>query len=435
MTASAWRLGLAVGWTALAISVVGDHLLDFVLLVEATVASHRVSVGWLGLAVGVPVLLGGVVGSLVDRHAARLHRQILFVVTVNATAVLAIWAIWRVPALFSTVLYPLVAVVALMAVALTTIWNVLLPQLVDHDQERIKSAVGTTSIVISLGGAAGPTLGAQLLRWTDGQTLVLLDAASFVACGLLLTSAIRCPAARAPGAAEPEAVGRPAEPHRTSAVPLSFTEGARLVLSRESLRWPVISLAWMNFLLFGTMFVLPAVIRERGWPVGTLGGLMTALLLGGVVGSVAGKRFRSERHFTAYLALEPTLRAAALVTFFLAPTPAIGVAAMFLFALPQGLGRVARQSLLINEFPQQQRGRVMGSYQMMIRGAMPLAPATLAWAITVFGPSTFFLVNIAILLLIGALLALSLSRSRSRPRTEPTAERPRGTPAPEDAVR
>jgi MFS transporter len=403
VTTRGWAAPVAAGWAALSVSVVGDQLLDFLLLREVAVDPGRLHVAWLGLAAGLPVLLGGLLGSVVDRSARHLALLFTTAMGVSTAAVLGIWLTWS-TAWFSSAVYPLVAVATLMGVLVVTLWNVVLPALVGFDRDRIASAVGTTSILVSLGAAAGPTVGALLVRWFDGRTVVLIDAASFGGCWLLLVGAMR---AGSIVRDDPDTKAAPAA--------LSFTAGARLIWSRDRLRWPVVSLAWMNFLLFGTMFVLPMVVRDRGWSTGTLGALMTAMLLGGVAGSLVGKRFRSERHFTAYLAAEPTLRALGLVLFFLAPSGAAGVVAMFLFACPQGLGRVARQSLLITEFPHGERGRVMGSYQMLIRGAMPLAPAATSFGYAHLGTTVFFVGNVAILLTIGVLLALGLSRIGTRP--------------------
>ena len=391
------RISLALGWAGISLSLVGDAFLDFVLLVEAAHGRAGISVGLLGCLIGLPALLAGSVGSWLDRHRPA-HRALLgaaMLAGAAATGLLA--ALWASPNL-RVVVYAVVPALGLTAVASTLIWQTLLPHYANNDKDSVRRLVGQSATLIAAAGAVGPVLVALVAARFRPRELVAIDSLSFLVAAGLLAMAVRL-------APIPHGLEIPPNSSTSSDFVSTRWAGLRLLLAEPLVRGPMLALSTMNFLSFGIAFAVPLLVVARGWPNSTIAWCSSLLVFGTLLGSALATRFRSDRHHLHYIALEPPVRALGLLAVLVAPWPGLALLGIALFTLPQGLGRVARQSLLLTCFPGSHRARVLGSYQAVVRGAMPLAPLVMGGLVTPLGIDAYLLACVISFLVLGGALS------------------------------
>lgn len=166
-------------WRANAVSALGTYitLLALQTLVVLTLHGSAAQVGWLNSARWLPYLvLGVVVGALVDRHP---RRPIMIITDLVQTGLLAtiplLWWIHRLsfPALLVVVMAYGTASVINGAAAMS-----LLPRLVQrHDLQRAHARADGADAVAS---SAGPALGGLLVSAVGAPLAILVDAATYV---------------------------------------------------------------------------------------------------------------------------------------------------------------------------------------------------------------------------------------------------------------
>lgn len=393
-------IALVLGWVAVCVSVVGDQLLDFVFVVAAARRTEPFSIGVIGFLIGVPVLLGGWVGSWIDSRQDRIHLILIGSVVASAAVTTVLWMCWA-TSFVAPATYAATFLLGFFGLVTTTVWQSSIPELAAaDDDDSVKRVIGWTVTSLTLGAAIGPLVAAGLAPILGRRLLILADALSFA-----IAAAVFIPAAMRLRARTPRSdIG----PSRERPKRVSWLQGIRLILSRPLLRGPALSLSLMNFITFGTSFAIPLMIVRRGFPDRMVALVSASFVVGGLVGSVIATRFRNERMFLLYLVCEPACRAVGLLIVALSNAPAgilIGVA---LFTVPQGMGRVARLGYMATSFRAGERAKVFGAYQMLIRGLMPLAPLVMEFVVRTMGTTSFFLTAAAIL----AGLTLALANDR-----------------------
>jgi MFS family permease len=400
--------GLVAGWIGLSISLAGDAFLEYVLLVEAARGSQDISVGMLGFLIGLPALFGGMLGALLDRHPSRLRAALIGSAIVSALATTALAILWN-SVFLPLAAYAVIFVLGILALIGTIVWQTFLPKFCEEDRDAIKRLVGWTSIVFALGASAGPLLATAAATVLAPRELIMLDVSTFLLCGGLGFLATRRFSLVHTQTGQPVSeVSRP-RPNAT---------GLRLLMAEPVVRTPMLVLGVMNFTTFGVAFMVPLLVVERGWPTSVIAVGSSVFVLGGLFGTLVATRFRSDKHFVGYLMAEPGVRAFGLLVVFIAPNPAVAIVGLALFTVTQGMGRVARQSFLIASFPGDQRAKVIGSYQMVVRGLMPTAPLVMQGLVTIFG------IDVYLALMTGILTALTIPlvadrRLRDRGRSDP----------------
>lgn len=372
----------------MAVSLAGDAVLEYVLVVEAAHGRHGVSVGTLGFLIGLPAVLGGALGSLLDRHRHRRATVLTASLCASAAATALLAAVWG-DAWAAAVAYGVVVTLALLSLISTTVWQTLLPELAGRDRDCVKRVVGWTATVFAVGAALGPLMAATASTVLKPQGLILVDTATFIVCALLVRL---CVSRLGNSALSPDPAFRASEEHDRRR-----WHGLRLLASEPLVRTPMLALSAMNFATFGVAFAVPLLVVDRRWPNSVIAMGSAVFVLGGLVGSLVATRFRSDRHFIMYVAAEPVVRAIGLVVVLAAPAIWVAVVGLWIFALPQGMGRVARQSFLITSFPGRHRGKVIGSYQMVVRGLMPLAPLVMQGVVDASNVDTYLVIVAAAL--------------------------------------
>ena len=260
-------------WAAQTISFFGDQI-NWIALPLVAVLALDAGPGQMGLlaAVGtLPNLLFSLhAGALVDRRGRRRETMI--------------WADWGRAALLATVpvaywldvltmahLYVVAFLTGTLTVAFFVCINVLFTTLVPREQYVEGNSLVNGSRAFSF--VAGPSIGGLLVQVLSAPAALLADAASFVGSALLLRSI------------------RPEEPPVEQAERGHVREGLRFVVRTPILRAKLAATATINFFnfVFFALFILYAT-SELGVSPGTLGLVLGAGAVGGVIGSVVTGR-------------------------------------------------------------------------------------------------------------------------------------------------
>jgi MFS family permease len=416
-------LPLTLGWLALAVSSVGDAMLNFVFIIDAARHTRPLSIGILGFLIGTPVLLGGWVGAWIDAHREHTHRILVGSLAVSGVITIALWFVWSSSYVVAAT-YGVTFLLGLLNMVMTTTWQSSVPELVSRDDDdSVKRVMGWTVTTVTLGPALGPLAAAVTASVFGRDQLIMIDGLSFFfAAAAFLPAAARLAGTCAKAAGEP-AVPAAARPARAGCF-----EGLRMIFAHPLIRVPALSLSVMNFIMFGMTFAIPLLVVQRGFPDGMVASVSAVLVIGGLIGSIIGTRFRQDRMFLAYLMAEPAMRGLGLVVIALSSS-AVGIlAGAALFTLPQGMGRVARVSNMATSFPRGERAKVFGSYQMLIRGFMPVAPLLMQPTVRMLGAVGFFFGSSA--LLCGLSLGIASDRSLRRASLARTAKPGEREPSP-----
>lgn len=396
---------LILGWLAVSLSVVGDTLLDFVFIIGAARETKPLSIGVLGVLIGLPALLGSWVGSRIDRRPSSVDRILVGSMLLSAFVTVLLWLAW--PTSFVAIgAYVGTFLLGVLGLVATTVWQSRVPELVKSDSpDDIKRVMGWTVTTFAVGTTVGPLAAAALAAGFGSRQLILLNAVSFLVGAALFVPA----AARLRAQARTRSAQDATAPTRTRS---TWTHGLALIFAQPLVRGPAIALALMNFVMFGASFGIPLLAVQRGMPDRVVAAAASVFVVGGIIGSAVGTYFRHDQMFVRYLVGEPALRAVGLVVVVVSHSAVGLLVGAALFTIPQGMGRVARLGFMATSFPASERASVFGAYQMLVRGLMPLAPLVMEGLVTVFGATKVFLGAAA--LLCGTSIVLASDKSLRR---------------------
>ena len=347
-------------WAAQTISFFGDQI-NWIALPLVAVLALDAGPGQMGLlgAVGtVPNLLFSLhAGALVDRRGRRRETMI--------------WADWGRAALLATVpvaywlglltmaqLYVVAFLTGTLTVAFFVCINALFTMLVPREQYVAGNSLVNGSRAFSF--VAGPSIGGILVQVLSAPAALLADAVSFVGSALLLRSI------------DPE------EPPVEQAERGHVREGLRFVFRTPILRAKLAATAVINFFNFAflALFILYAT-SELGISPGTLGIVLGAGAIGGVIGSILTGRITRRLGVGRAFVLGCVLFPASFLLVPLAEGPTwLVFALLLLFEFGAGVGVMvldivggAIQQALV---PDRLRSRVSGAYMVVNFGVRPL---------------------------------------------------------------
>jgi MFS family permease len=210
---------------------------------------------------------------------------------------------------------------------------------------------------------AGPSVGGILVQLLSAPTAVLADAASYVASALFLTR-IR--------AAEP-----PVEPE-VGSMWEQIKEGMRFIARESILRPSLVSVATLNFFnfAFSAIFILYAT-RELGVRAGTLGIVLGAGAVGGLLGAVVAGRVGRRLGLGPAFVLGMVLFPAPLLLVPLAQGPrGVVLGMLFLAEFFSGLGVMILDinvgAIITALTPHRLRSRSTGAFRFVNYGVRPL---------------------------------------------------------------
>jgi MFS family permease len=347
-------------WAAQTVSFFGDQI-NWIALPLVAVLALDAGPGQMGLlaAVGtLPNLLFSLhAGALVDRRGRRRETMI--------------WADWGRAGLLATVpvaywldvltmahLYVVAFLTGTLTVVFFVCINVLFTVLVPRERYVEGNSLVNGSRAFSF--VAGPSIGGVLVQVLSAPAALLADAFSFVASALLLRSI------------------RPEEPPVAPAESGHVREGLRFVRRTPILLASLAATATINFFnfVFFALFILYAT-SELDVPPGTLGVVLGAGAIGGVIGSILTGRITRRLGVGPAYVLGCVLFPAPFLLVPLAEGPYPVVLGLLLAAefgtgfgvmLLDIVGGAIKQAIV----PDRLRSRVSGAYMVVNYGVRPL---------------------------------------------------------------
>jgi MFS family permease len=207
---------------------------------------------------------------------------------------------------------------------------------------------------------AGPTAGGILVQALTAPVALVLDACSYVASALFLRSI------------------SPEEPPTEEATSGHVVSGLRFILASPVIRASLIATATVNFFnfIFWALFVLYAT-RELDVAPGTLGLILGAGAIGGVVGSVVTGRISRRIGIGPAFVVGCVVFPLPLILVPLAEGPRwLIVTLLFLAEFGSGLGvmmlDISAGAIFAAIIPNRLRSRVSGAYSFVNYGIRPL---------------------------------------------------------------
>lgn len=340
-------------WLSEALSLVGDRLIIVALL---TLVYERTQspgiVGGLMLVKALPpLLLGGLAGVFVDRWnrkwvmvAANLIQGLLVLLFTLSDTLPLLFVAFLAMAVISQFFVP--------ARAAT------IPSLVPASALLAANSLFSATFVGAM--ALGPALGGWITEQFGVNAAFYADSATFLIPALAVTMLTIPQASR---------------PHVKRAVRADLGEGLAFIRKRADML-AALSLSSAAFLIMGTVGVLGVVVARESLNVGAggFGLMMSSMGVGMLIGAVGvGKLGASlDRTRLSVLGMGLAGMAVAALPWMNQLYPALGL--MALAGLGATLTQVSTQTMLQGA-PEELRGRVMGVMQIVMGGAMFLAPA------------------------------------------------------------
>jgi MFS family permease len=350
-------------WLGQTISLFGDQVtlialpLAAVLVLDASAAQ----MGYLGAAALMPHLLFSLpAGVWLERVGRR--RLVMIGADVARAALLASIpvAYWTWSLTFAQ-LYVIAFLTGCLAVAFDISYSTLFVAITAREEYVEGNAWLNGSRAFSF--VAGPSAGGLLVQLLSAPAALLADAASFLASAFFL-GRIQAP--------EP-----PLEPSE-GGIRAQIWEGARFIAASRILRPSLLSVATLNFFnfAFAALFILYAT-RSLGVRPGTLGVVLGAGAVGGVVGAVVAGRIGRRIGLGPAFILGMILFPAPLLLVPLAsgPRPVI-LAMLFSAEFLSGLGVMILDinvgAVMTALTPHRVRARMSGAFRFVNYGVRPL---------------------------------------------------------------
>jgi MFS family permease len=392
-------------WVGQTVSLFGDQvtLIALPLVAVLVLGAGPAQMGYLVAAELAPNLLFSLhAGAWVDRRGHR--REAMIATDLGRGALIAtIPLTYGFDALSMEQLY----VVAFLTGTLTVVFSVasasLFSTLVPRDDYVAASSLLYGSRAFSF--VAGPTVGGVLVQFFRAPLALLIDAVSYLVSAAFLTSI------------------RPREAETEHAEESGVMDGLRYIWRTPIIRAALGGTATVNFFnfMFWALFVLFAT-RTLDVNPGTLGLVLGAAAIGGVIGSmIAGRvsrRIGIGRAFVVSFVLFP----APLVLVPLAHGPKTFVLSLLFTAeFFSGLGvmilDITAGAIFAAQIPERLRARVSGAYGFVNNGVRPLGSlAGGALGATIGLRPTLWIASLGALLGVFWLLPSPLPKLRELPK-------------------
>jgi MFS family permease len=339
------------------VSILGDRISDVVLPLAVLAASgSAVTAGLVGAAVQLPQVVAALhVGSLVDR---RERRGLMIGADVLRSAAYA--AIGVEIVLGGAHLIPVLVLGLLIGLgdsAFNAAAGSYLPNIVDdRDLMRANGFVEGADAAATL---TGPAAGGWIMQVFGSLVAFVVNAASFVVSALLLSGL--------PGS-------RPAETGERAPGDASMRAGFRLLLRDRQQRLLLAGAAAMHLLAAATF--LPLVVRMRtdlGLAPGTIGLVVSAAGIGGLVSGLVLARFVDTRPWPPLLAAVLGVNAAAVATVALVDSPGWLAAVVLVLDGASALAFIVVATAGQRITPNHLRGRLITASTAVTAGVRMLA--------------------------------------------------------------
>ncbi|MFC7342626.1 MFS transporter [Saccharopolyspora griseoalba] len=327
-------------WWGGELSTLGSQLTAVAVLFQMwQITADTAAVGALGIAQAVPRVIGGLAGGSLadaaDRRAVALlatSGQLLTALLLAAQAWTGLESMWA--------LLALAALSAGCSGLGAPARRVFTPRLLPADQ--VPAGVALDHVGFQVAMLVGPALAGGLIGAAGTTACYLLVAASF---GAALHAIARLPSIR------PD--GRGTRPGLAA-----IRQGWRFVLGSRVLRGVFLNDVLATVLAF-PIALFPAINAERfGGNPETLGLLMSALALGGLLGGLASGAVTSARRPGLVMVLAAGTWGVALVGFGLAQSPWVLLGCLTAAGAADTTSVICRGSIVLLATPDSHRGRV-----------------------------------------------------------------------------
>jgi MFS family permease len=350
-------------WLGQTISLFGDQVttialpLAGVLVLDASAAE----MGYLGAAALMPHLLFSLPAGVWLERVGRRRRLMIAADVARAALLASIPIAYAFDALSFAQLYAVAFLTGCLAVVFDISYSTVFVAIAEREQYVEANSLLNGSRAFSF--VAGPSAGGILVQLMSAPTALLADATSFLSSAFFLTR-IRAP--------EP-----PLEPSE-GGIRAQVWDGMRFIGRSRILRPTLAAAATLNFFnfAFAALFILYAT-RELGIKAGTLGIVLGAGAVGGLIGAVVagrlGRRIGLGPAFVVGMVLFP----APLLLVPLASGPRAAVLAMLFSAeFLSGLGVMILDinvgAIITALTPHRLRSRSTGAFRFVNYGIRPL---------------------------------------------------------------
>jgi MFS family permease len=397
-------------WLGQTISLLGDQVsliavpLTAVLVLDANASQ----MGYLVAAELTPNLFFALhAGAWVDRRGRR-RQTMIFTDLTRAGLIATVPLAYAFDALTIQQLYIVAFAAGTMTVLFSVSYASLFIALVERDHYVTASSWLAGSRAFSF--VAGPSLGGVLVQALKAPFALIVDALSFLFSALFL------------GSISPE------EPPTEEAERGHVVAGIRYVLRNSTMRASLLATATINLFnfIFWALFILFAV-RELGVRAGTLGLVLGAGAVGGLIGSMVTTRLSRRIGIGPAFLLGCILFPVPLLLVPLAGGPMWLVLAMlFLAEFGSGLGvmilDISAASIFAALVPPRLRSRVSGAYTLVNYGVRPVGSLIGGFLGTVLGlRPALWIASVGAILGFLWLLPSPIPRMRELPETEEAA--------------
>jgi hypothetical protein len=391
-------------WCANALSLTGGEGYEITLLLLASAAyGHVLSVGWLGVAFTLPaILVSPLVGAWLDRaragrghamRAADLARAVL----ATSIALLLLHA----PGAALPV-YLGAAAITVFDVVFSTALRASLPGLLGGGgppgAQRLTAANSVLTTQTTMAQVVAPPLFVFALQYLSPVTVVLLNAATYLASYVLLrryamaVTAAAADRARPTGPATGSADGaRPTSP-ATAPGYLALLRDGFSVIRRDAVA-PVVLVAYAITagVGFALLLSVPQLVLDRGLPALTVGLAFSVLAGGALAGArLARRRFLARRPVSVLVA-DPLVRATVVVGLAMTANAATVVAGFLVIGVCAGIANVSRVTMIQLRFDDAVQGRAMSSYLLAHQILMPITPVLWTAVAVAYGVAASYL--------------------------------------------
>jgi MFS family permease len=350
-------------WLGQTISLFGDQVTTIALPLAGVLVLHAsaAEMGYLGAAALMPHLLFSLPAGVWLERVGRRRRLMIAADVARAALLASVPIAYAFDALSFAQLYAVAFLTGCLAVVFDISYSTLFVAITKREQYVEANSLLNGSRAFSF--VAGPSAGGILVQLLSAPTALLADAASFVSSALFLTR-IRAP----------EPTIEPSE----GGIRAQVSEGVRFIGRSRILRPALASVATLNFFNYGfaALFILYAT-RELGIKAGTLGIVLGAGAVGGLVGAVVagrvGRRIGLGPAFVVGMVLFPA--PLLLVPLAAGPRPAV-LAMLFSAEFLSGLGVMILDinvgAVITALTPHRLRSRSTGAFRFVNYGIRPL---------------------------------------------------------------
>ncbi|MGH3030573.1 MAG: MFS transporter [Gaiellaceae bacterium] len=351
-------------WAGQSISLLGDQisLLALPLVAVLVLDAGPADMGYLGAAALAPHLLFSLPAGVWLDRVARRRRIMIAADLFRAALVASLPLAYALDALTFAQLYAVAFLTGSLAVAFDISYSTIFVSVTPRRDYVEANALLNGSRSFSFVG--GPSLAGLLVQLVGAPATLIADAVSYVASALFL-GRVR--------ASEP-----PLEPVEEESVRARVAEGMRFIAHHPIFRPSLAAVATINLFnfMFFALFVLYAT-RELDVAPGTLGLVLGAGAVGGILGAVVASRVGRRLGIGGAFALGCVLFPAPLVLVPLAGGPEwLVLGLLFLAEFLSGLGVMILDinvgAIIPALTPHRLRSRATGAFRFVNYGVRPL---------------------------------------------------------------